>query len=149
MSFRLVPLIKGKIPVIPLTRPALLIGRHSECDVQLANPPVSRFHCCLALAYDRILIRDLGSRNGLRVNGQLVEEARLFSGDEVAIGPVIYRLVPDPVDLGQVGAVLRQSPPTPATLAVGSPSPQASLPPPSSTGDDADLEIELAPLDDE
>jgi len=143
-----VPLIKGKVPVIPLTRPALLIGRHSECDVQLANSPVSRFHCCLALAYDRILIRDLGSRNGVRVNGQLVEEARLFSGDEVAIGPVIYRLMPDPEDLGQAGAALRQSAPTPATIGVGAPSPQASLPPPSSTAGDDELEIGLIPLDD-
>jgi pSer/pThr/pTyr-binding forkhead associated (FHA) protein len=149
MSFRLVPLIKGKVPVIPLTRPALLIGRHSECDVQLANSPVSRFHCCLALAYDRIVIRDLGSRNGLRVNGRLVEEARLYSGDEVAIGPVIYRLMPDPDEPGQAGAALRQSPPTPATLGVGSPSPRASLPSPSSSADDAELEIELAPLDDD
>jgi predicted component of type VI protein secretion system len=142
------PLMKGKIPVIPLTRPALLIGRHAECDVQLTNLPVSRFHCCVALAYDRILIRDLGSRNGLRVNGQLVEEARLFSGDEVAIGPIIYRLTPDPEDPGQVGPALRRSPPTPATLAVGSPSPQASLPPPSSSGDGVDLGIELDPFDD-
>ena len=38
------------------------------------------------------MIRDLGSHNGLRVNGRLVEEARLHPGDEVAIGPLIYRL---------------------------------------------------------
>jgi len=37
MSFRLVPLMKGNVPVIPLTRPALLIGRHAELDLQLSN----------------------------------------------------------------------------------------------------------------
>jgi hypothetical protein len=42
--------------------------------------------------YDRLQIRDLGSRNGVRVNGLVVEEARLDPGDEVAIGPLIDRL---------------------------------------------------------
>jgi pyruvate/2-oxoglutarate dehydrogenase complex dihydrolipoamide acyltransferase (E2) component len=38
------------------------------------------------------LIRDLGSRNGVRVNGQLQEEATLQLGDELAIGPILFRL---------------------------------------------------------
>src|SRR5690349_15211511 len=92
MSARLVPLTPGAGPTIPLQRPVLLIGRHPECDVRIDLPKISRRHCCLALAYDRVLICDLGSHNGLRVNGRLVEEARLHAGDEVAIGPVIYRL---------------------------------------------------------
>lgn len=44
------------------------------------------------MAYDRVVIRDLGSRNGLRVNGRLIEETLLKPGDEVAIGPIIYRM---------------------------------------------------------
>ena len=92
MTYQLIPIEKGRSPAIALQRPVLLIGRHPECDVRIDLPKISRRHCCLALAYDRVLIRDLGSRNGLRVNGRLVEEARLHAGDEVAIGPVIYRL---------------------------------------------------------
>src|SRR5437764_13479557 len=92
MSARLVPLTPGAAPTIALQRPVLLIGRHPECDVRIDLPKISRRHCCVALAYDRVLIRDLGSHNGVRVNGRLVEEARLHAGDEVAIGPVIYRL---------------------------------------------------------
>lgn len=150
MSFRLVPLVKGKIPIIPLTRPALLIGRHPECDIQLTNLPISRFHCCVALAYDRILIRDLGSRNGLRVNGLVVEEAQLFSGDEVAIGPVIFRLVPEPETAGPTASGVRKPPPTPATLPAGSPAPRASLPPPLSSPDNLDSDlIDLIPLDED
>jgi len=72
-----------------------LIGRHPECDVRIDLPKVSRRHCCVALAYDRVMIRDLGSRNGLRVNGLVVEEAQLRLGDEVAIGPILYRLEQD------------------------------------------------------
>src|SRR3954447_23854075 len=92
MSAQLSPLSGGAFPAIPLQRPVLLIGRHPDCDVRLDLPKVSRRHCCVALAYERVLIRDLGSRNGLRVNGVLVEEAQLSGGDEVAIGPVLYRM---------------------------------------------------------
>ncbi len=94
MSARLVPLSLGLKagPIISLQRPVVLIGRHPECDARIDSPQVSRRHCCLALAYDRVLIRDLGSRNGLRVNGVVVEESILRPGDEVAIGPYLYRL---------------------------------------------------------
>jgi pSer/pThr/pTyr-binding forkhead associated (FHA) protein len=84
--------VSQSAPVIELYRPVLLVGRHPECDVRIDSPKVSRRHCCFATAYDRILIRDLGSRNGVRVNGQLLEEARLQPGDELAIGPIIFRL---------------------------------------------------------
>jgi predicted component of type VI protein secretion system len=94
MLARLVPISQGVAlsGPIPLQRPVLLVGRHPDCDVRLDLPQISRRHCCIALAYDRLSIRDLGSRNGVRVNGRLVEEARLHPGDEVAIGQLIYRL---------------------------------------------------------
>jgi predicted component of type VI protein secretion system len=92
MSAQLVPLTAGNFPTIPLQRPVLLIGRHPECDVRIDLPKISRRHCCVALAYERVMIRDLGSRNGLRVNGRLVDEVQLHPGDEIAIGPVLYRV---------------------------------------------------------
>jgi pSer/pThr/pTyr-binding forkhead associated (FHA) protein len=97
MTYQLIPAEKGSSQPIPLHRPVLLIGRHPECDFRIDLPKISRRHCCVALAYDRVLIRDLGSHNGLRVNGRVVEEALLHAGDEVAIGPLIYRLIADPV----------------------------------------------------
>jgi hypothetical protein len=63
-----------------------------ECDVRIDTPKISRRHCCVAMAYDRVLVRDLGSRNQVRVNGRVVDEARLLAGDEVALGPILYRL---------------------------------------------------------
>jgi pSer/pThr/pTyr-binding forkhead associated (FHA) protein len=91
MTAQLVPINAGTAPPIAIGRPVLLIGRHPECDVRIDSPQVSRRHCCVAIAYDRVLIRDLGSRHGVRVNGQLVDEARLSPGDEVAIGIFLYR----------------------------------------------------------
>ena len=89
---RLIPIAIGTAPQVELQRPVLLFGRHPECDVRLDLPQISRRHCCVAIAYDRIVIRDLGSRNGVRVNGRIVEESCLRSGDEIAIGHILYRL---------------------------------------------------------
>lgn len=96
MSFQLVPLSRGPSPAIALHRPVLLIGRHAECDARIDSPKVSRRHCCVAMAYDRVILRDLGSRHGIRVNGRVVEEVRLQPGDEVAIGPVLFRFEGQP-----------------------------------------------------
>jgi pSer/pThr/pTyr-binding forkhead associated (FHA) protein len=95
VATRLVPLKPGTSPTISVQRPVVLVGRHPECDVRIDLPKVSRRHCCLALAYDRVVIRDLGSRNGLRVNGEIVDESLLHPGDTVAIGPLLFR-VEDP-----------------------------------------------------
>jgi pSer/pThr/pTyr-binding forkhead associated (FHA) protein len=93
MSSQLVPINPGSAPSVMISRPVILIGRHTECDVRLDSPQVSRRHCCLAMAYDRLVIRDLGSSNGVRVNGRIVDEAQLQPGDEVAIAHLLYRLV--------------------------------------------------------
>ena len=104
MPARLVPLIPGSAPIVPLGRPVLLVGRHPECDVRFDLPTVSRRHCCLALAYDRVTIRDLGSRHGIRINGEAREEAHLRSGDEIAIGPLLFRFEDDPPPAPRVKA---------------------------------------------
>ncbi len=96
MSTQLIPLVADSAPTVLVSRPVILIGRHPECDVRIDSPQVSRRHCCLALAYDRLIIRDLGSRHGVRVNGRLVEEERLRPGDEVAIAHYLYRLEDPP-----------------------------------------------------
>jgi pSer/pThr/pTyr-binding forkhead associated (FHA) protein len=94
MSLRFVSLTAGA--GFAITRPVILIGRHPDCDVRLDLPQVSRRHCCLAQASERLLIRDLASRNGVRVNGRSVSEAVLRPGDEVAIAQAIFRV--DQVD---------------------------------------------------
>jgi pSer/pThr/pTyr-binding forkhead associated (FHA) protein len=129
MSLRFAPLSDG--PGFAVMRPVLLIGRHPDCDVRLDLPQISRRHCCLALASDRLLIRDLGSRNGVRVNGRSISEMVLQPGDEIAIAQVIFRLI--------------DADPAPATP---TPTP-ASVPIPADADADAGSGlIELVPLDD-
>jgi pSer/pThr/pTyr-binding forkhead associated (FHA) protein len=132
MSVQLVPINAGSAQSVLISRPVILIGRHPECDVRIDSPQVSRRHCCLALAYDRLTIRDLGSRNGVRVNGQIVDEARLQPGDEVAISQFLYRL--DRLDA--VEPQSRNPRPNPIN-------PSASPPPPFIDSDE-----DLIPLDD-
>ena len=91
MTAQLVPLDAGLASSISIQQPVLLVGRHPEADVRVTSPVISRRHCCLAVVYDRVLIRDLGSRHGVFVNGARVDEAQLSPGDEVAIGHLIYR----------------------------------------------------------
>jgi predicted component of type VI protein secretion system len=78
--------------VILLDKPVVLVGRHPECDVQLESRKISRRHCCLAEVDKSLAVRDLGSTNGIRVNGQLVNESRLRDGDELVIGNLRYQV---------------------------------------------------------
>ncbi len=77
-------------PLIELKRSVLLIGRHPECDVRIKLTSISRRHCCLAQVDDTMIVRDLGSRHGVWVNGRRVEERVLKAGDQLAIGPKIF-----------------------------------------------------------
>src|SRR5258708_14630764 len=80
---------------ILIDKPILLFGRHEECDVQLNSKKVSRRHCVLAQVSDYLVIRDLGSTNGVRINGERVVEGKLRPGDELQIGNFKYQVCGD------------------------------------------------------
>jgi DNA-binding NtrC family response regulator len=61
----------------PLRRPTIIIGRGEGCDVVLEDPSVSRRHLRLTIEAGRVAVEDLGSSNGMRVDGRRVESARL------------------------------------------------------------------------
>jgi predicted component of type VI protein secretion system len=90
MPAQLVALNAG--PGIVIDKPILLIGRDLECDIQIDSRKVSRRHCLLAQIGDYLVIRDLGSTNGVRINGVRVKEGRLNEDDELTIGSLRYRL---------------------------------------------------------
>lgn len=90
MPAQLVSLDNG--PSILLDKPILLIGRHAECDIQIDSRKISRRHCCIAQVSDYLVVRDLDSTNGIRINGIRVNEGRLIAGDELTIGHNRYRV---------------------------------------------------------
>ena len=84
---------------ICVSHPSFLIGRASDCDLRLTCPYVSRHHCELIVEDDCLLVCNTASKNGLFVDGELVEDCReLKSGNRLALGT--YRLdveiEPDP-----------------------------------------------------
>jgi pSer/pThr/pTyr-binding forkhead associated (FHA) protein len=79
-------------PSLLLDKPVLLVGRHEECDIQLNSRKVSRKHCVIAQVGESLIVRDLGSTNGVRVNGVRVEEGKLRTGDELTIGSFRYQV---------------------------------------------------------
>jgi pSer/pThr/pTyr-binding forkhead associated (FHA) protein len=90
MPTRLVALDEG--PDIALDRDMVVVGRHPNCDTRLDSLRVSRHHCCMTQESGEVVVRDLGSTNGIRINGQRVEMGRLRAGDELSIAHIRYRL---------------------------------------------------------
>jgi len=66
------------------------IGRDPTNVVALIDPSVSRKHCLLRREDDRFQIKDLESRNGTLVNGELVKEQWLRHGDEIVTGDSVF-----------------------------------------------------------
>jgi len=77
---------------IPLLKPKLLIGRRDSCDITLRFPNVSSHHCELELRNGYWYILDLGSSNGVKVNGVRVEEKFLAPGDEVSVAKHHFKI---------------------------------------------------------
>ncbi len=61
-------------------------GRHPDADIFLDDVTVSRKHAEFVRMGQGFTVRDLGSMNGIFVNGERVEAANLESGSEVLIG---------------------------------------------------------------
>jgi ABC-type multidrug transport system ATPase subunit len=81
----------GPEVVRPGTGP-LRVGRGADADVRLLHPAVSRQHAQLHLVGGRLVVQDLGSRLGVRVNGRRVREEKLGDGDRLEFGPVAYQV---------------------------------------------------------
>lgn len=88
---------------IPLLKKQLLIGRRESCDIVLRFANVSAHHCQLFINGGYWYIRDMKSRNGVKVNGIKVQEKRIDPGDSLAVAKHKYELNYSPADLGAVG----------------------------------------------
>ncbi len=70
----------------PLTEPVINIGRHSNNDLVLNDPHVSRHHAQLRAINKRYVIFDIGSIGGTLINDKPITQATLFNGDVVRLG---------------------------------------------------------------
>jgi pSer/pThr/pTyr-binding forkhead associated (FHA) protein len=80
-----------------LDKRQIVLGRSRDCDIQLADPNVSRRHAELRQEGSTYWIVDLDSTNGLEVNGRRVKRAQLSDGDTFTLGSTDVRFSREPV----------------------------------------------------
>jgi two-component system cell cycle response regulator len=69
----------------PLTPPGGVIGRQQDCAIPLRDPNISRRHALIELTDGRVMLSDLGSRNGVFVNGARVSRSEIFDGNDIQL----------------------------------------------------------------
>ena len=79
----------GQAILIP--GPKFLIGRADDCHLKPRSDLISRYHCAIISEDGYVAIRDLGSKNGVYLNGERVPlENELKNGDKLSVGPLEF-----------------------------------------------------------
>ena len=109
---------EGQTTVVPLLRDEITIGRQAGNMIRLTERNVSRNHARLVKRNGSYIVEDLGSYNGVMVNGQRVDAAaELSSGDQLGIGDYALALQLD-------AAEVVPGPPAPVPAADSGPPPR-------------------------
>jgi len=82
LRMALVPLDGGS--PFEVAKDMIVVGRQEESDLRLDHKSVSKAHCVLVKTDGLLVLRDLGSTNGTRVNGTRVRRAALLPNDKVS-----------------------------------------------------------------
>ncbi|QDT36736.1 FHA domain protein [Stratiformator vulcanicus] len=89
---------------IRLESDVTVVGRNEDvCDLVLSQAAVSKMHCIIVKTDGLLYVRDLGSTNGTKVNGQRITRGALLPGDELGFASVKYRVHLGPDDGGSRG----------------------------------------------
>jgi len=81
---------------IDIAKDLVVVGRKEDCDVRLDHKSVSKLHCVIVKTDGLLLLRDLGSTNGTRVNGTRVRRAALLPNDQLTIAHFKFRILLGP-----------------------------------------------------
>ena len=91
MLAQLIPKQDG--PPITLHNAITVVGRSSRhCDLVVPHTSISKQHCVLVKTDGLLYLRDLGSTNGTRVNGQRVVRGALLPGDQLSFSGFSYQV---------------------------------------------------------
>lgn len=79
--------------VISLKGPKFLIGRDPSCNLRPSSDLVSKLHCGLQILGSKVIVHDLGSKNGTFLNNERIEEStEVHSGDLLRVGPLVFAI---------------------------------------------------------
>ncbi|HTJ41994.1 MAG TPA: FHA domain-containing protein [Kofleriaceae bacterium] len=96
---------EGKTTVVPLIRDEITIGRKEGNTIRLTERNVSRRHARIVRMNGTVAIEDLGSYNGVRVNGtRIAQRTALTISDRVQIGDYLIELKAEGAEVGVAGA---------------------------------------------
>ncbi|MDR1923153.1 MAG: FHA domain-containing protein [Planctomycetaceae bacterium] len=77
--------------VIPISGAKFIIGRADDCNLKPRSELISRYHCAIVSEDGYAAVRDLGSKNGVFINGTRVStEQELKHGDKLSVGPLEF-----------------------------------------------------------
>ena len=109
---------RGKRKLFPLTPDSfpIYVGRAKESTIRFTNASISRAHAELHLVDDAVEIRDLGSRNGVYINGKKVDSGYVGDRDVIHFGEVPTILLYDDSEASSIPD--EHLDPTPAKLSV-------------------------------
>ena len=99
--------VKGQTHEIDTS--GITIGRSSDNTISINNSTVSGHHCKIALEGDEVILRDLGSTNGTRVNSKEVTEATLRPKDLVQVGSVEFLFNSQDIPLSEAEAIYNKT----------------------------------------
>lgn len=90
MKAKLISLNPGMPQVVALEKLPVVLGRGAKADIHLPDRTLSRRHCEIDRVSATLVVRDLGSKNGTRVNRTHVSEAVLLPGDKLTLGACTF-----------------------------------------------------------
>jgi hypothetical protein len=79
--------LRFQLQEFSLAQGETFIGRNHDCQITIFDPLISRRHARIRVVGESAILEDLGSRNGCRVNGAIIQAPRTLSaGDRIRIG---------------------------------------------------------------
>lgn len=86
---------RGESSVFPIDKAQLMIGRKEGADVLLQDSSVSRRHCMIEEREEGFFARNISQTNPLLLEGKLISETRLYSGNQLGIGSFTLSFLSD------------------------------------------------------
>ena len=91
---RLLVFLDAQQPIkYPLYKPVMTIGRSEKADIHVSDDFISRVHARLLSTKDGVVVEDVASRNGIKVNSKQTERQILHHGDVLGIGKVRFTFI--------------------------------------------------------